>query len=283
MNIMQVQSSQIFFRLCCLVLANSQRMKQTRFTLYAPLLLEYCTTSRLTSVRSQAMSFRKFACISLTRPGIIARWPRIWYCELLHRFHSIKLSPIAYQVHQFLHRDPRVPYSSWNCPWASHGCQLPWLLDEDDRFQEMRLSICAFSVVLEYFNPHSTAWLWFSWTPSIWLYLQCENQGISEMLLSGLDDTVRQHGGEVSWIDLSPFGKHPPWSWCSLAQPPASQRLLEVSPAQRCRMTMARWELNLGVRPGHLFMTGVDLWLWRGQSDTAAEVNTKSWEGVWLN
>ena len=75
-NIMQVQPSQIIFRLCCLVLANSQRMKQTRCTLYAPLLLEYCITSRLTSVRSQAMSFRKFACISLTRPGIIATWPK---------------------------------------------------------------------------------------------------------------------------------------------------------------------------------------------------------------
>ena len=34
------------------------------------------TISRLTSVRSQAMSFRKFACISLTRPGIIASWPK---------------------------------------------------------------------------------------------------------------------------------------------------------------------------------------------------------------
>ena len=118
-----------------------------------PLPIGYYTISRLTSVRSQAMSFRKFACISLTRPGIIARWPRIWYCELLHRFHSIKLRSMTYQVHQFLHRDPRVPYSSWNCPWASHGCQLPWLLDEDDRFQVMRLSICAFSMVLEYLNP----------------------------------------------------------------------------------------------------------------------------------
>ena len=41
-----------------------------------PLLIGYYTISRLTSVRSQAMSFRKFACISLTRPGIIASWPK---------------------------------------------------------------------------------------------------------------------------------------------------------------------------------------------------------------
>ena len=162
-NIMQVQPSQIIFRLCCLVLANSQRTKQTRYTLYAPFLLEYSTTSRSTSVRSQAMSFRKFACISLTRPGIIASWSNnfwIWYRESLLSFHSIKLSSMAYQVHQFLHRDPWVPYSSWNCPWASHGCQLPRLLDEDGRFQEMWLSICAFSTILEYLNPHSISTTW---------------------------------------------------------------------------------------------------------------------------
>ena len=82
----------------------------------------------------------------------------IWYCESLLSFHSIKLRSMAYQVHQFLHRDPWVPYSSWNCPWASHGCQLPRLLDEDGRFQEMWLSICAFSMILEYLNPHSTTW-----------------------------------------------------------------------------------------------------------------------------
>ena len=190
---------------------------------------------------------------------------------------------MAYQVHQFLHRDPWVPYSSWNCPWASHGCQLPWLLDEDDRFQEMWQYLCFFNgfwiFVLGTPIPRHDV-LWFSWTSSIWLYLQCESQGISEMLRSGLDDTARQHGYELSWIDLRPFGKHPPWSWCSLAQPPASQRPLEVFPAQRCRMMMARWETNLGMWPGHLFMTGVDLWLWRGQPDTAAEVNTKSWKGV---
>ena len=58
-----------------------------------PLPFGYYTISRLTSVRSQAMSFRKFACISLSRPGIIASWPK-YILNLISRI----ITPIFIQL-----------------------------------------------------------------------------------------------------------------------------------------------------------------------------------------
>ena len=109
--------------------------------------------------------------------GELPRNPKPCSPESVHVLHiqdQVRVLKVSYyyvpqfwhwsnQVHQLLHWDPWVPNSSWDCPRASHGCQLSWLLNDSRTIWKggywLWVSICTFLKWRLQFGPlHMSVW-----------------------------------------------------------------------------------------------------------------------------